>query len=77
MSTLLAMPRFFKGQYVTFLGGEGLIQSFKLDSGSWTYFVEMMQGPEPEFGRVGAETMILLYETEMQLYEAEMERAIA
>lgn len=77
MSTVLAMPKFSKGQYVTFLGGEGVVRSFKLDAGIWTYFIEMMQGPEPEFGRVGAETMLLLHETEMQLHEPEMERAIA
>lgn len=77
MPTVLALPKFSKEQYVTFLGGEGVVRSFKLDAGIWTYFVEMMQGPEPEFGRVGAETMILLNETEMQLYKPEMEQAIA
>ena len=77
MRAVLAMPQFSKGQAVTFLGGEGVVRSLKLDAGIWTYFVEMMQGPEPAFGRVGAETMILLHETEMQLYESAMERAIA
>jgi hypothetical protein len=35
-----------------------------------------MQDFEPEFSRVEAETMSLLYEPEMQLHEAEMERSL-
>ena len=77
MGTVLAMPQFAKGQAVTFLGGEGVIRSFKLEAGLWTYLVEMRQGPEPTFGRVGAETMILLPETELQWSEPAMARAIA
>jgi len=30
------------------------------ESGTWTYVVEMELGPEPDMGRVGSETMILL-----------------
>ena len=77
MRTVLARPQFAKGQAVTFFGGEGVVQSLKLEAGLWTYGVEMMQGPEPAFGRVGPETMILLPETELQLSEPAMARASA
>ena len=77
MRTVLARPQFAQGQSVTFFGGEGVVRSLKLDAGLWTYGVEMMQGPEPAFGRVGPETMILLPETALQWSEPAMARASA
>jgi len=45
---------------VCFVGGVGKIRSCRPESGTWTYVVEMELGPEPDMGRVGSETMILL-----------------
>jgi hypothetical protein len=58
--------RFNRGQLVKFIGGEGIIKSFKFEGRVWTYLVEMPMGIEPKFGRVGAETMVLLKETELR-----------
>ncbi|MEC4819648.1 MAG: hypothetical protein SAK29_41215 [Scytonema sp. PMC 1069.18] len=58
-------PRFSKNQFVSFIGGIGKILTCQLDSGIWTYAVEMEMGPLPEVGRVGPETTVLLYETEI------------
>jgi hypothetical protein len=58
--------RFNDGQLVKFIGGEGIIKSFKFEGRVWTYLVEMPMGIEPKFGRVGAETMVLLKETELR-----------
>lgn len=44
----------------------GKILNCQIDSGMWAYAVEMEMGPPPESGRVGPETTILLYETEIQ-----------
>ncbi|MBF2050196.1 hypothetical protein [Leptolyngbya sp. 7M] len=65
MLATLAEPRFRQAQKVSFLGGEGVIQSYRPSNGTWTYLVEMFKGPEPAFGRLGQETMVLLYETEL------------
>jgi hypothetical protein len=51
---------FNRAQRVKFVGGEGVIRNFKFEGGTWTYLVEMDLGPAPKFGRVGAETMVLL-----------------
>jgi hypothetical protein len=61
-------PKYRKNQVVSFLGGIGKVLNFHPDSGTWTYSVEMEMGPEPEMGRVGPETTILLYETEIEDY---------
>jgi hypothetical protein len=61
----ISFPKFREAQQVYFMGGEGTVRSYKLESGSWTYLVEMTQGPEPEFGRVGAETKIFLPESDL------------
>jgi hypothetical protein len=53
-------------QRVKFLGGEGIVRHVKFEDRHWTYLVEMPLGREPEFGRVGAETMVLLSETELR-----------
>ncbi len=59
-------PKFRQSQMVCFWGGMGTIRSYHLESGTWAYAVEMALGPEPESGRVGSETTILLNETDMQ-----------
>jgi hypothetical protein len=51
---------FNRAQRVKFVGGEGVIRNCKFEGGTWTYLVEMDLGPAPKFGRVGAETMVLL-----------------
>jgi hypothetical protein len=67
MSTnFLMKPSFDREEIVRFAGGVGTIKSYQPESNTWTYMVEMEMGPEPEFGRVGFETMILLYEEEIQ-----------
>jgi hypothetical protein len=51
---------------VQFSGGVGTIKSYQPNSNNtWTYAIEMEMGPEPNFGRVGFETTILLQETEI------------
>ena len=59
-------PKFRQSQIVCFQGGTGKIRRCHLESGTWAYAVEMALGPEPEFGRVGSETTILLNEIDMQ-----------
>ncbi len=58
--------RFHREQQVRFIGGEGVVRNVKFESGSWKYLVEMPLGVEPNFGRIGAETMVLLSETELR-----------
>lgn len=60
-----AVPRFKTNQMVHFVGGIGIIKNYRPDSGTWTYAVEMEMGPEPEMGRVGFETTILLNEADI------------
>lgn len=62
----LALPKFRQNQRVRFLGGTGLIKTYRPDARNWTYTVEMELGPEPEIGRVGPETTVLLYESDIQ-----------
>jgi len=57
-ANVIKTPRFNKNQMVCFVGGVGKIRSCRPESGTWTYVVE--KGPEPDMGRVGSETMILL-----------------
>lgn len=59
-------PKFCKEQQVSFLGGWGIIKNSFLSAGKWLYLVEMELGPEPEMGRIGPETTILLYQTDLQ-----------
>lgn len=67
LTTAIAMtpPRFSKNQMVCFVGGVGTIRSCRPESGTWTYVVEMELGPEPDMGRVGSETTILLLEADI------------
>jgi len=62
---LISVPVFQQSQLVRFMGGEGIVQRFRFDSGTWIYDIEMELGPEPLFGRVGAETTIVLNEEEL------------
>ncbi|MBW4614689.1 MAG: hypothetical protein KME21_15710 [Desmonostoc vinosum HA7617-LM4] len=64
---ILAQPKFFTGQTVEFVGGIGTIIHHRSDSGSWSYLVKMEMGLEPEMGRIGYETTILLFEKDISL----------
>jgi hypothetical protein len=61
-----SVPRFRPTQTVSFVGGEGIIQNCKFEPGGWDYLVEMTLGPEPSFGRVGAEATVLLSEADLR-----------
>lgn len=65
-ATFMRVPKFRNTQWVSFVGGEGIVRNYKPESGTWTYLIEMALGPEPDFGRVGAETMILLTESDLR-----------
>lgn len=65
-ATFMKMPKFSNTQWVSFVGGEGIVRSYKSESGRWMYLIEMALGREPDFGRVGAETMILLTEADLR-----------
>ncbi|MEA5623120.1 hypothetical protein [Nostoc sp. UHCC 0251] len=67
----LRRPKFCKGQKVEFIGGLGTIIQYCLNSGYWSYLVEMEMGLEPEMGRIGYETTILLFETDIILPQDE------
>lgn len=60
----MRIPKFRHTQRVSFVG-EGIVRSYKSEAGSWTYLVEMALGLEPDFGRVGAETMVFLNEADL------------
>jgi hypothetical protein len=62
----LPKPKFRTNHSVSFAGGQGVIRSANWEFGRWTYLIEMALGVEPEFGRIGAETMILLEENELR-----------
>lgn len=64
-ATLIKRPEFHPTQTVHFVGGEGIVRSYKAEFGSWTYLIEMALGLEPAFGRVGAETMVVLTEADL------------
>jgi hypothetical protein len=50
---------------VRFIGGVGKIKSFRSESNTWAYAVEMEMGAEPDFGRIGVQTTILLHEDDI------------
>jgi hypothetical protein len=58
-------PQFQDSQKVNFVGGTGVVKDYKSDSGSWTYLVEMEMGPLPDMGRIGYETTIWLFESDL------------
>lgn len=62
----MMIPRFTKNEMVQFTGGIGMIKNYRPAANTWIYAVEMEMGPEPGFGRVGAETTVLLDEAELQ-----------
>lgn len=65
-ASTLMLPRFNRNQLVQFSGGVGTVKSYQPNSNNtWIYAIEMEMGPEPDFGRVGFETTILLHETEI------------
>ena len=66
-ATFMKVPKFRATQWVSFIGGEGIVRSYTPESGTWTYLIEMALGLKPDFGRVGAETMILLTEADLHL----------
>jgi hypothetical protein len=59
-------PGFHLAQRVRFVGGEGIVKRYKTEAETWIYLVEMELGPEPDFGRVGAETTIVLPEADLR-----------
>ncbi len=66
-SNLRISPRFSRNQIVHFMGSVGRIKSYQANSNTWTYAVEMEVEPEPNFERVGSETIILLDEVDIKL----------
>ena len=62
----MMIPRFTKNEIVQFAGGIGMIKNYRPAANTWTYAVEMEMGPEPDFGRIGGETTVLLDEAELQ-----------
>lgn len=64
-ATLINLPGFRPAQRVSFVGGEGIVRSYSAEGRTWTYLVEMALGQEPDFGRIGAETMVLLNEADL------------
>lgn len=65
-TALIRMPSFGNNQRVRFIGGVGIVRKFQYEFGSWDYFVEMEMGQHPDFGRVGAETMVILNEADLR-----------
>lgn len=69
-------PKFTPHQTVGFIGGMGKIKSIQQQDRRWVYTIEMNMGAEPDFGRVGAETTIVLAEQDIRwvhLFLAEQE----
>ena len=56
---------------VEFIGALGTIIQYCPKSGYWSYLIEMEMGSEPEMGRIGYETAILLFETDIILRQEE------
>jgi hypothetical protein len=68
IAELTKVRSFHRHQQVGFIGGEGIIRSFKYENGTWKYLVEMpLDIPIPTFGRIGAETIVLLDEVELNI----------
>jgi hypothetical protein len=63
---LMPSPKFCQKQQVSFIGGSGIIKGCRMDSGTWTYAVEMPLGVEPSMGRIGLETTIFLQEEDIK-----------
>lgn len=69
MTTIATLPKFKKEQQVSFVGGLGIIKGCLAEVNTWTYLIEMEMGLEPEMGRIGSETTVLLPETDICLSE--------
>ena len=65
MNQLLNAPKFREQQQVCFAGGQGKILSLQADGIDWLYSVEMPLGVEPDMGRIGYETIVLMSESEL------------
>ena len=66
-ATFLKIPKFGSHQRVKFIADEGVVKKLQHQSASWNYVIEieMEMGIEPDFGRVGAETVVVLDEAEI------------
>lgn len=60
------VPRFHPKQRVKFVGGEGVVRNYKSEIRGVMYLIEMALGPEPNFGRIGPETTIILNEADLR-----------
>jgi hypothetical protein len=58
-------PKFNCDQIVSFIGGEGKITNIQRQDNCWAYIIEMTMGAKPDFGRIGAETTIVLAEQDI------------
>lgn len=65
-SLLTRKSQFSYNQQVCFIGGTGTVKEYCFGAGKWLYTIEMPLSPEPEMGRVGSETQIVLEEIEIQ-----------
>ena len=65
VTNFISRPQFHTGQRVHFIGGRGTIRTHKYESSGWTYLIDMDMGPMPEMGRIGSETTIQLFETDL------------
>ena len=66
IAEFIKVRSFDRHQQVSFIGGEGVVRNFKYENGTWKYLVEMPLAPVmPKFGRIGAETIVLLDEIEL------------
>ena len=66
IAEFIKVRSFHLHQQVSFVGGEGIVRNFKYENGNWQYLVEMpLSLPMPKFGRIGAETIVLLDEIEL------------
>lgn len=68
----LDKPKFHQQQKVGFIGGTGKVKKLQREAGIWLYTVEMNMGLEPDFGRIGAETTIVLEEQDIRKVETNL-----
>ncbi len=71
-SNCLNQPKFKLNQIVSFVGGIGTVKSVQQQDHLWTYTIEMSLGAKPDFGRVGAETTILLAEQDIRQVNSQL-----
>ncbi|MEM9510243.1 MAG: hypothetical protein AAGA16_21590 [Cyanobacteria bacterium P01_E01_bin.35] len=69
MLKLINQPKFREEQQVQFVGGSGTISYKQSDGGQWLYGVEMPLGAEPDMGRIGYETIVLIPESELSVWQ--------